>query len=143
MSIRSNQKARLVEILQTIQYDNVNIVVTSFYQANPISYPYFYIQSGEIDTEILSNDRYKFFYTYYITLAFDLEMAVDQVNVDNIEEEFIDRLTAMSTRDSNSEVWQDLKVTNVSSMGQSDINIEDNIVLKVFTIRVETLPNYN
>jgi hypothetical protein len=149
MSIRSEQKTRLKAILETIQYKNAsdvlsNIYVTNSYESNPVSYPYFFIQSAYIKKiEWLDNSRYKYKYGYLITLAFSVEDAMDQVAVDTLEQEFLRRLTQKSTRDQNTTVWQDIDVIEVTEMGQSDINVQDNIVLKVFTIEVETLPIYN
>jgi hypothetical protein len=143
MPIRYNHKFKLKEILETIQYNGQPIVVLESYQSNPSSYPYYFIQSGEFKTEFLSNRRKKNKYTYYITLAFSVEDAINQVAVDILEEEFIKKLTQESTRDANSLLWQDLFLTSVSEMGQNDINIQDNIVMKVFTIEIETITIYN
>jgi hypothetical protein len=143
MSIRSSHKKRLREILETITYEGTPVTVTEHYQDNPSSYPYFYIQSGELSTKFVANRRYEYRYTYYITLAFNVQDAISQVAVDTLEESFIQKLVSESTRDGNYELWQDLYLMSVSEMGQSDVNITDNTVLKIFTIDIQTINSYN
>jgi len=141
MSVRSDQKNRIISLLSGISY-SPSVAVSASYISDANAYPYYYIVSGDLVIEWLSNNTYLQKRTYYIFLCYSVKQAVAQTILDDTEGLFVNMLLLKSTRDGNSSYWQDLEVVDVSSPFQDDISFKDNIVFKTITIVCSTHTDY-
>jgi hypothetical protein len=140
MSTRSDQKTRLKSILETIIYNAQALSVLDSYTNNSNSYPYFYILSGDMRIDSMSNRVYREHRTYYINCAFSVNQAVVATPIDDVESLIIEKLRTLDTRDGQLPIWQDIYIKDVSSPYQDDVAHRDNIVIKTITVECETEP---
>ena len=141
--IRTNQKNRILELLQNI--DNVTIVVDS---AMPNSFPIIYIKSSNIIMEeVIDNETYndKYVYTISIILPTNDSQYISRYNenlMDNLEQAVLAILRDRETRN-NQEYWQDLRLVEVTSVYNNDFLIVDKAnIRKDFIVEVDTIVNY-
>lgn len=160
MNYQKIHKEKLQAIFQSIVFENQNLVVDLRYRNGAKDRdPYLYLMSGgDTDTEadnpgeIYDSAMYQIKYTYGLVMLFRY---LPNSQNDPMQSDRIDELTGLiasklrkeSTRDDlpslyssetlkNYPQWHDLKYIGSSEIDQVDPDIEDNKLVKTFTIDV-------
>lgn len=149
--LRNTHKSRIQALLTGLTVGGVTMDVSVGYTNSGLKYPFVFITSGAISpnergaSSIADTNMYDRRYEYYITLAFRMSKdgnidPAQEARVDEAEEKILNVLQSAPVRvDTN---WFDLVVTQVSPTFTENLlmgTIEDNLLLKVFTLEVRAL----
>ena len=151
MSIRSDHRTILANLVNSVTVDGANLYCTPYYINTPPEgqdYPYFFITAGGLtpnksEFSVMSNFlNYNRIYKYMITCVFispenDSESVEKQI--DDIEEAILNKLQSASAR--NSGVYQDLVVSDISPIFNPDPEISDNMMMKTIEVSIEQVVN--
>jgi hypothetical protein len=143
--------------LQTISYNGSNLVVSKYYTTTSDTYPYFFITDNKItpnqngkQLDMGVNGDYLRIFSYEINVVFDLDpqnVSVTQDKIRDVTELLLAKLqgSSMLTR-TNAEItagidlWNDFNLVSVSApINGLDIGLEDNCVIRTFTVEIEEI----
>lgn len=148
MSIRSEHKTRLKQILEGITIDGDNLDIFEGVKTTHTRLPYAFITSADMlpnieGSSLFDSHTYNRIRKYDITIVFYAEDSVQSVNaaeiqIDDLEELVLNALSTRATR--NDTLWQDVIVESVSAPIQgAEVAMEANYIVKTISIAIQTI----